>query len=216
LAPPPQAISAADQQAYAQQQQLKKQAEEQIKKLKSEAKDLKKSGGNVPSSLTKDINKVIAKSASAPGKVMNSIQKTITGLQTKIQNFAKGDGMRTDRHNNPIAVAVGKNGKNQFTSALDSKGIKWSYGDPFPNNPNMVTIKIDDPSKSFDAARAILGGTNAIDGWYAKHTGQKGAATYGIKSADDFNKADIQTQNAYIASIYSSEGGNGSLLKAIQ
>ncbi len=188
--------------AYDQQQ-----ADDKLKELQKQLKSAKKDK-SLPAGLAKQISQITKKGATAPGKLLQGIQSTLSSLSG---SFTTGDGMRTDRHNNLIAAAVGMNGKNQFTAALDKAGIKWTFGDPFPNDPNMRTIKIEgDP---LEGARAILSQTNAIQGWYVNHTGQKAAQLYGVYSNNDFNKLSPEQQNAYITSIYQSEGGNGSLIK---
>ena len=124
-----------------------------------------------------------------------------------------GTGMRTDRHNNPIAVAVTKNGTNQFTKALDSAGIKWSYGDAFPDNPKMVTVKLANKADGIEASRVILAETNAIQGWYAGHTGKAVLKKYDVVDNEDFKNLDTEDQDAIIKGIYIAEGGDGSLFK---
>lgn len=147
----------------------------------------------------------------ASGTPMNNGTGTSNGtpyFQGGAVNPATGQEWRTDRNNNPIAAAVTQGGSNQFTKALDSAGIKWSYGDTFGNN--MSTIKIDGNGQ--EASRAILAGTNALQGWYASHTGASVMKQYGIKNNVDFAKASPETQNAVIAGIYKAEGGSGSLV----
>lgn len=124
-------------------------------------------------------------------------------------------GARTDRHNNPIAVAVGSGGKNQFTQALDEVGIPWEHGDAFPTNEggaSMRTIRIKgDP---FEASRAILSRTNAVQGWYGHTTGKAILAKYNVKTNQDFANLPLQAQNDVINGIYQAEGGKGKLTPA--
>lgn len=124
-------------------------------------------------------------------------------------------GARTDRHNNPIAVAVGSGGKNQFTQALDEVGIPWEHGDAFPTNEggaSMRTIRIKgDP---FEASRAILSRTNAVQGWYGHTTGKAILAKYNVKTNRDFANLPLEAQNDVINGIYQAEGGKGKLKPA--
>jgi len=123
------------------------------------------------------------------------------------------EGMRTDRHNNPIAAAVTAGGTNAFTHALEAAGISWSYGDAFPNDPNMRTIRIDNPDEAMDAAHAILANTGAIQKWYVNHTGKDddGVPFLNVRSNDDYLALSPPEQMDYIARVYGKEGGNGSL-----
>lgn len=126
------------------------------------------------------------------------------------ENYTSGNtGMRTDRHNNPIAVAVTKNGTNQFTKALDNAGIKWSYGDAFSDNSKMVTIKIN--GDGIEASRVILSETNAIQGWYIKSTGKSILKKYKVTDNEDFKNLSVEEQDAIIKGIYIAEGGSGEL-----
>jgi len=136
-----------------------------------------------------------------PAGIYNKVNNTYTQLNT---------GMRTDRHNNPIAVAVGAGKTNEFTDALDRNGIDWAYGDPFPNNEGMVTISIEgDP---VEASRVILEETGAIQNWYINHTGKDVLPQYGVRSNKDFKKLDKDSQDKIIKGIYKSEGGSGELV----
>lgn len=122
---------------------------------------------------------------------------------------------RTDRHNNPIAVAVGSGGKNQFTKALDDAEIDWEPGDPFPSNEggaSMRTIRIK--GDGFEGARAILSNTNAIQSWYSKSTGKNILPKYGVRTNHDFRSLPVARQNEIINGIYQSEGGRGMLKPA--
>lgn len=134
------------------------------------------------------------------------------GTSPSSSNTSGGSGARTDRHNNPIAVAVTAGGTNQFTKALDDAGIDWGYGDKFPDNPSMVTIKIN--GDAFEASRAVLGNTNAIQGWYLNHTGKQILSQYGVSTGTQFKSLSIADQNAIISGIYKAEGGNGLLAPA--
>lgn len=119
---------------------------------------------------------------------------------------------RTDRNNNPIAAAVGSNGRNQFTQALDDAGIAWEPGDIFPQNEggaSMRTIRIK--GDAFEGARAILSRTNAIQGWYAKSTGRNVLPKYNVRSNEDFARLPRSQQDEIINGIYQSEGGRGHL-----
>jgi len=132
-----------------------------------------------------------------------------------LSGFSSGgpaQGYRTDRNNNPIAAAVSAGGKNQFTNALDKARIKWTYGDSFPDNPKMKTIKIQ--GNAVEGARAILSGSNAIQGWYIKSTGKSVLAKYGVTNNEQFRKASKEVQNKIIEGIYKAEVGNGSLMKS--
>lgn len=127
--------------------------------------------------------------------------------------FAAGDGFRTDRHNNPIAAAVTLGGKNQFTNALDAAGIEWTYGDKFPDNPNMVTIKVlGDPIES---ARTILSNTNSIQGWYLNASSGAILRQMGVVSNEQFKALPKEEQDKIIVGIYKGEVGNGSLVASI-
>lgn len=120
-------------------------------------------------------------------------------------------GMRTDRHNNLIAAAVTKGQTNEFTNALDKKGIAWSYGDPFPDNPNMVTIRVEgDP---IEASRAILSDSKSIQNWYINHTGKEILNKYGVRNNDDFKRLDKDKQNEIIKGIYDKESGGKGTFK---
>jgi hypothetical protein len=121
--------------------------------------------------------------------------------------------MRTDRNNNPIAAATRTGTPNAFTKALDSAGIPWDYGDVFPRNASMVTIKI--LGNPVEGARAILSRTGALSSWYRNHTGAAVMAKYGITDADGFNRLTYEQQNAVINGIYRAEGGDGSLTAGI-
>ena len=129
----------------------------------------------------------------------------------EVTQFVDKTGMRTDRHNNPIAVAMPTGGTNEFTDALDNAGIEWSEGDPFANNASMATINIlGNPA---EASRVILSDTGAIQNWYANHTGKTVLSQTGITNNEEFANAPLEVQNKIIEGIYRSEGGNGSLLE---
>jgi hypothetical protein len=118
--------------------------------------------------------------------------------------------MRTDRNNNPIAAAVRAGSTNAYTNALSAAGIPWTYGDAFPGDPSMVTIKVlGDPVAG---ARAILSGSNAIQGWYINHTGASILGQYGVTNAAQFAALPLDQQNAIVAGIYQAEGGSGALM----
>ncbi|HOH62111.1 MAG TPA: hypothetical protein PK698_06550 [Bacilli bacterium] len=146
----------------------------------------------------------------------NATDQEINALLQKYgsTSFKSGDGgtptaMRTDRHNNPIAVAVKANGRNEFTNALDSVGIAWGYGDAFPGNPQMVTIDIKgDP---LEASRVILAKTGAIQNWYKNHTGKAILSKYGVYNNEQFAKLPINSQKDIIRGIYNAEGNQGLL-----
>lgn len=141
---------------------------------------------------------------------------------TSTTQWSAIDGLRTDRHNNPIAVAVSTWWSNNFTKALDAAWISWSHGDVFPDNPNMQTIKFNDPAQWREASRVLLWETNALTGRYAKNTSyaswlRKLMSSLGISTKEDFAWASSANQNKIIEYIYSKEVGNGSLLpKAMQ
>ena len=119
---------------------------------------------------------------------------------------------RTDRHNNPIAVAVKHNSQNTFTAALNSVKIKWSYGDKFPEGEsNLCTIKFETKKEGQAGARVILSKTIALGGWYCNHTGIKVCEKYNIFNDKQFANASLLVQNAIINGIYEAEGGNGKL-----
>lgn len=120
---------------------------------------------------------------------------------------------RTDRHNNLIAFAVTSGGTNEFTKALDTAGIEWEYGDPFPNNPNMVTVSIKDPNKAIDAAKTVLANTGAIKNWYYNHTGKSILPKLGVTNAEEFKKLDPAKQEEVIKEIYQAEVGDGAFVK---
>jgi hypothetical protein len=118
--------------------------------------------------------------------------------------------MRTDRNNNLIAAAVRANSTNSYTRALDAAGVPWTYGDAFPGDPSMVTIRIlGDP---VEGARAILAGSPAIEQWYVNHTGAFAVSQYGVSDSSEFAALDRATQDAIIAGIYQREGGSGQLM----
>lgn len=139
----------------------------------------------------------------------------ITDSQAGFASPTQANGMpwRTDRNNNPIAAAVTLGGKNQFTNALDKAGIEWTYGDGFPDNPNMRTIKI--LGNGIEAARAILANTNSIQGWYAKASSGQILRETGIMNNQQFASLSVEDQNKIIIGIYKGETGNGSLVKDI-
>lgn len=143
------------------------------------------------------------------GEVQGLGQASIPGYNTAT-NPQTGQPWRTDANNNPIAAAVTTGGTNQFTKALDQAGIKWTYGNQFPNDPNMSTIKV--LGNPVEGARAILANSNALQGWYSGHTGAQVMNQYGISNNTDFQKAPIATQNAVIDGIYKKEAGSGILM----
>jgi hypothetical protein len=117
--------------------------------------------------------------------------------------------MRTDRNNNPIAAAVKAGSTNAYTNALSAAGIPWTYGDAFPSNPSIVTIKIlGDPVAG---ARAILSLSPAIQNWYISHTCTM-CSQYGVSNNTQFAALPADQQNAIIAGIYQAEGGSGALM----
>ena len=118
--------------------------------------------------------------------------------------------MRTDRNNNPIAVAVRDNGQNMFTLALDLAKIQWEYGDRFTPHSNMRTIKFKTIQDGQEGARVILSKTNAIQ-WYIRHTGKKILQKYNCYSKNAFSVLSLIDQNIIINDIYKHEGGNGKL-----
>lgn len=122
----------------------------------------------------------------------------------------KLSGMRTDRNNNPIAVAMTSTFGNQFTKALDTAGIPWEPGDKFPGFSIMRTIRIlGDP---IEGARAILAGSTCIQDWYINHTGKTVLPKYKVKNNKDFWGLSREDQNAIIKGIYEEEGGDGRLV----
>jgi len=132
----------------------------------------------------------------------------------EVTSFIDKAGMRTDRHNNPIAVAMPTGGTNEFTDALDNAGIEWTQGDPFPNNPNMATIDIK--GNPIEASRVILSDTGALQNWYINHTGKTVLSDTGITNNEEFKNAPLEIQDKIISGIYKAEGGNGSLLKSLE
>ncbi|MBI4137441.1 hypothetical protein HY469_05255, partial [Candidatus Roizmanbacteria bacterium] len=121
------------------------------------------------------------------------------GGSTSVRFTPNAQGMRTDRHNNPIAAAVKAGKTNEFTKALEDAGIGWTYGDPFPNNPSMVTIAIQgDP---IEGARVILANTGAIQNWYINHTGKSILAKFKVKNNNDFKQLQKADQDEIIKGI---------------
>lgn len=124
------------------------------------------------------------------------------------------NGWRTDRHNNPIAFAVRTGKTNEFTDALDNAGIQWSYGDPFPENKNMVTVRINNKDDAVEASRAVLANSNALQNWYLspKRPYASSLKQFGIQNNQDFANLPRSTQDQVIATIYKGEVGDGSLI----
>jgi hypothetical protein len=123
-----------------------------------------------------------------------------------------GEGMRTDRHYNPIAVATTAGKTNEFTNALDDAGIEWSYGDIFGDGAYQ-TIKFNNAQDGIEGSRVILANTGAIQNWYINHTGKDILNKYEIKNNEDFSKASKEIQDKIIQGIYSKEGGSGSIFE---
>lgn len=142
------------------------------------------------------------------GQVQGLGQVSVPGYGGAV-NPQTNQPWRTDTNNNPIAAAVKVGGTNQFTKALDNAGVQWTYGTTFKDDPTMASIKI--LGNPVEGARAILSGSNALQGWYGTSTGSSIMQQLGIKNNTDFAKASTTTQNAIIDGIYRNEGGSGIL-----
>ena len=138
----------------------------------------------------------------------NSQYGFVDSKNQTVNQFSDVEGMRTDRHNNPIAFAVKRGGTNEFTKALDSAGIAWSEGDAFGDG--MATVRVE--GDAIEASRAVLSETGAIQNWYINHTGKVVLEKTGVKNNTDFKNSSTDIQDQIIKGIYQAEGGNGSLI----
>ena len=169
---------------------------------------------SIPDDLKSQIINVIQENRGkySDGQILNGLisdnKDTHPEIANQLQSWMGSplDGtQRTDRNNMPIAASVKTNGTNEFTKALDAQGIKWTYGDPFPGNSDMSTIKIlGDP---LQASKAILSSTSSIESWYGNHTGKSVLDQYKIKTATDFQNASPDIQNKIVQGIYNAENG---------
>ncbi len=107
-----------------------------------------------------------------------------------VERASSTTGMRTDRHNNPIAASVVKGQTNSMTKALDAAGIKWGYGSSFKSGKQeLSTINIINPNDAYKASAIML--MNGGKDWYTTpeylaKTG--GGAIEGLANFDNLNE----------------------------
>ncbi len=116
--------------------------------------------------------------------------------------FSTGEGMRTDRHNNPTA----------FTTDIAKQaglieGVDYVMGDPFPENPNMFTAKL--------LGNPIESTIRVIDkiGFVTQNGQNRWVYTDSIPGANnaEWLKLGFSEKAQIIKDMYRNEGGNGSL-----
>ncbi len=143
--------------------------------------------------------------------------KDISGTSTEGVNgvWTPGAGnARTDRNNNPIAVAVALDNKGnpamdsihkEWFNALDAAGAQYTIEKGSNFSGNMATIKFNTPEDGIKGAVALLK-TSAFS-WYKKTTGKEALA--GINSPAQFAGLSPTDQIKAVEGIYSHEGGGG-------
>lgn len=116
--------------------------------------------------------------------------------------FSTGEGMRTDRHNNPAA----------FTTDIAKQaglveGVDYVRGDAFPENPNMFTAKL--------LGNPIETTIRVIDkiGFQTQGGATRWTYTDSIPGANNaaWSKLGFAEKAQIIKDMYRHEGGNGSL-----
>ena len=115
------------------------------------------------------------------------------------------EGMRTDRHFNPIAVS---DAKVEWQNILQQAGISFSIGDEFPENPNLHTLTFPDAETGIQASQVLLGNSDAFY-WYKNQTGKQ--VLQDINSPDEFKALSDEEQRNIVQQIYQNEGGTGEL-----
>lgn len=106
-------------------------------------------------------------------------------------------GMRTDRHNNPTAFTT------DIAKMALKKGVDYTEGDPFPNNPKLKTARLlGDPVKQT---------IKVIDkiGFYT--SGGKKRWTHTAMSTANWNKMSYAEKKNVIKKMYQKEGNKGIL-----
>lgn len=109
-------------------------------------------------------------------------------------------GMRTDRHNNPTALAWSPRLEKWF----NDRGHKVTKGDPFPDNANAFTLDFSKEKDVYAATR------DYIDHHTFYYNGAQ-RWTHTALSKNDWDSMSIAQKNQVISNMYAKEGGNGSL-----
>lgn len=116
--------------------------------------------------------------------------------------FSTGEGMRTDRHNNPAAFTT-----DIARQAGLVEGVDYVRGDAFPENPNMFTAKL--------LGNPIETTIRVIDkiGFQTQSGATRWTYTDSIPGANNasWSKLGFAEKAAIIKDMYRHEGGNGSL-----
>lgn len=119
--------------------------------------------------------------------------------------------LRTVRNNNPIAFSAPYGGTNEYTDAVDRAGIDWMWeqGANFGNN---ATIKFATPEEGWEAARAVLADSPAIDQWYINRAKEnplyrKALQGNGITNKAQFAAASPEVQDKVIGGLFLAENG---------
>lgn len=123
------------------------------------------------------------------------------GFKNDLNTSKKGStGMRTDRHNNPVAFTT-----DIAKQAGLKEGVDYEVGDSFPNNPNFKTARllknpVDTTIKVIDKI-----------GFYTNSGAQRWSHTAMSKSK--WNSLSREEKAAIIKNMYKKEGNQGVLNK---
>jgi len=116
-------------------------------------------------------------------------------------------GYRTDRHNNPTAIAYeGFNKMFEQIGYVD--GVDFKRGDAFPNNNKMHTIKFDTREDGIKAA------IDLIDNFGFYTSGGQQRWTHTAMSKSQWDSLNPNQKRATINNMYKKEGGNGYIFGA--
>jgi len=132
-----------------------------------------------------------------------------TGFSGAASGFSGQNGMRTDRHNNPVAMTT------DVAKTLGLvEGVDYTKGDPFPNNPNLFTARLngDGVATSIKALDTAAKASNK-QAFYTQ--GGKPRWSYVAISDQEWLGKSPAEKEAFVAQMYKNEGGNGSLISGI-
>lgn len=117
-----------------------------------------------------------------------------------------GSGMRTDRNNNPTAMTT------DVAKSLGLvEGVDYVKGDPFPDNPNLLTAKLlGDPIETTIKGLDLAAQASNKKAFYTQ-SGQPRWTHTAISDEQWLAMTPEQKKNL-VASMYQKEGGSGELL----
>lgn len=138
----------------------------------------------------------------APGMSVANPKSYLDDLKKKSPSsvIKVSSGMRTDRHNNPVAFQY-----EGFNKMLEKVGFKegqdFSKGDAWSDNPNAHTVAFKDPETGIDAAIAIIDNY----GFYTSSGKQRWSHTAMPQS--EWNRLSEPEKRSVVAKMYQKEGG---------